>query len=204
MASPRCHLLVLLLLQLMLLLFHPVKSHDEEETLLRDINKYRASLNLSPLTENKDADCIAEQVADQFEKQPCSNTTGANSAPGAEIQLANYPAILHQCHLNTINTKDVAIIPACVPNLVPTLVLSNFTGSHYSRYLKDSKYTEAGISAEDDWIVVVLTTNAPVAAAGTAVGGNSVPRNPTNSASKAGPSSHLLSLFLVLVLVLFS
>lgn len=52
-------------------------------------------------------------------------------------------------------------MPACVPNLVPSLVLSNFTGSLYSDSLNDTKYTGIGIGSEDNWIVVVLTTNTP-------------------------------------------
>ncbi|OIV95011.1 hypothetical protein TanjilG_22208 [Lupinus angustifolius] len=50
-------------------------------------------------------------------------------------------------------------MPACVPGLTPTIVLSNFTKSLYSANLNDSKYTGIGIGKEDNWIVVVLTTN---------------------------------------------
>ena len=50
-------------------------------------------------------------------------------------------------------------MPACVPGLVPSLVLDNFTHSLYSGNLNDSKYTGIGIGSEDNWIVVVLTTN---------------------------------------------
>lgn len=52
-------------------------------------------------------------------------------------------------------------MPACVPNLVPSLVLSNFTKSLYSGHLNDTKFTGVGIGSEDNWIVVVLSTNTP-------------------------------------------
>lgn len=51
-------------------------------------------------------------------------------------------------------------MPACVPNLVPSLVLANFTESQYSDFLNDTKFTGAGIGSEDNW-VVVLCTNTP-------------------------------------------
>lgn len=53
------------------------------------------------------------------------------------------------------------IMPACVPRLESSLVLTNFTKSQYSLSLNDSKFTGIGIGKEDDWIVVVLTTNTP-------------------------------------------
>lgn len=52
-------------------------------------------------------------------------------------------------------------MPACVPGLVPSLVLTNFTESLYSDSLNDTKYTGIGVGSKGDWIVVVLTTNTP-------------------------------------------
>ncbi|CAL1411413.1 unnamed protein product [Linum trigynum] len=52
-------------------------------------------------------------------------------------------------------------MPACIPNLDPTLVLSNFTLSQYSDSLNDTKYTGVGIGSEGNWMVVVLTTSTP-------------------------------------------
>lgn len=49
-------------------------------------------------------------------------------------------------------------MPACVPNLEPSLVLTNFTKSQYSGSLNDTKFTGAGIGSSGDWIVVVLST----------------------------------------------
>ncbi|KAK6913894.1 hypothetical protein RJ641_021215 [Dillenia turbinata] len=159
MASARLHFLFQLLLLFILLINHSVKCDDEEENLFQGINSYRTSLNLSSLTKNDNAACLAEEVADQFKKQPCTNTTGSNTVPGTEPQFSNYPDLLDKCHLNITNTRDGVILPACVPNLDPSLVLSNFTESLYSGYLNDSTYTGAGIGSEDNWIVVILSTN---------------------------------------------
>ncbi|KAH9605603.1 hypothetical protein KSS87_018738 [Heliosperma pusillum] len=148
-----------LLLQATFLINHQVKSHDEEDNLLQGINKYRASLNLTILTKNENAACFAGQIADQFKGQACSNTTGSNTVPGNEPQFPNYPDLLAHCHLNMSNTQDSEVMPACVPNLDPTLVLTNFTQSQYAASLNDTKYTGIGIESEGDWIVVVLSSN---------------------------------------------
>lgn len=113
------------------------------------------------LTKNKNADCLADKIADQFKNQPCTNTTGANTVPGTEPQFSNYPNLLAKCNLAISNTRDGTVLPACVPGLVPSLVLSNFTQSLYSENLNDTKYTGIGIGSEDNWIVVVLTTDTP-------------------------------------------
>ncbi|CAL0332095.1 unnamed protein product [Lupinus luteus] len=148
------------LLSFILFFNQPLSVHcDEEEDLLQGINKYRSSINLTSLTENKNADCLAGEIADELKGQPCTNTTGANTVPGTEPQFSNYPVLLSKCQLNISNTRDGSIMPACVPGLTPNIVLSNFTQSLYSANLNDSKYTGIGIGAEDNWIVVVLTTN---------------------------------------------
>jgi len=134
---------------------------DEEDDLYQQINDYRKSLNLTSLTKNENANCFADEIADQFKNQPCTNTTGANTVPGTEPQLSNYPNLLNKCHLNVSNTRDGAVMPACVPGLVPSVVLTNFTQSLYSGNLNDSKFTGIGIGSEDNWIVVVLTTSTP-------------------------------------------
>lgn len=134
---------------------------DEEDSLLQGINQYRAALNLTSLTKNERAECLASEVADQFKNQPCTNSTGANTVPGTEPQYANFPNLLSKCHLNVTTTRDGQIMPACIPNLESGLVLTNFTKSQYSKYLNDTKFTGVGIGSEDNWIVVVLTTNTP-------------------------------------------
>ncbi|PKI37458.1 hypothetical protein CRG98_042155 [Punica granatum] len=118
-------------------------------------------MNLTTLTKNDNAECLADALADQFKNQPCTNATGANTVPGTEAQLPAYPTLLEKCHLNVSNTRDGSVMPACVPNLVPSLVLSNFTQSQYSGNLNDTKYTGIGIGSENDWIVVILTTSTP-------------------------------------------
>ncbi|KAI4317775.1 hypothetical protein L6164_025618 [Bauhinia variegata] len=160
MALPNFSLLSVLLLSSILLLNQPVKcADDEEDNLYQGINKYRASLNLTALTKNENAECFADEIADQFKDQPCTNTTGANTVPGTEPLFSNYPDLLKKCHLNISNTKDGSVMPACVPGLDPSLVLANFTQSLYSGYLNDTKYTGVGIGSEGNWIVAVVTTN---------------------------------------------
>ncbi|KAJ7980092.1 Glycoprotein membrane GPI-anchored protein [Quillaja saponaria] len=162
MASTKFSLLLPLLLSSILLMNHLVNcDEDEEDNLLQGINKYRASFNLKALTKNDNAKCLADELSEQFKKQPCTNTTGANTIPGTEPQFANYPNLLAKCHLNVSNTRDGVVMPACIPSLVPSLVLTNFTQSRYSDNLNDTKFTGVGIGSEDNWIVVVLTTNTP-------------------------------------------
>ncbi|XP_043722401.1 uncharacterized GPI-anchored protein At5g19250-like [Telopea speciosissima] len=175
-------------------LSHPIRATDEKGQLLQDLNKYRASLNLSTLKENKNADCFADQMAQQYKSQPCTNTTGSDTVPGTETQFSNYPDLLANCNLNTTDTRDGMVMPACVPNLDPSLVLSNYTESQYNGYLNDSKYTEAGISSEGNWVVVVLTTDTS--------GGNFAPE--TSLAPKIGVTCTSLSLLLGFFLVLVS
>lgn len=153
---------------------------DEEDVLFQGVNKYRASLNLTSLTKNDNANCLAEEVADQFKSQPCTNSTGANTVPGTEPNFSNYPDLLTKCHLNISDTRDGMIMPVCVPGLVPSIVLSNFTQSLYSQSLNDSKYTGIGIGSEDNWIIAILTTNTP---GGSFVTGTS---NGANFISKIG------------------
>lgn len=50
-------------------------------------------------------------------------------------------------------------MPACVPGLVPAVVLTNYTKSQYNRFLNDSQYSGVGIANEGDWVVVVLSTS---------------------------------------------
>ncbi|KAB5537598.1 hypothetical protein DKX38_015131 [Salix brachista] len=162
MASSRFFLLFPLFVSFLLcIIFHPVLCDDEEDGLLRSINSYRTSLNRTVLTKNDNAECLAGEIADQFKNQPCTNSTGSNTVPGTETQFPNYPTLLANCHLNVSNTRDGAVLPACVPNLDPSLVLTNFTQTQYSVNLNDSKFTGAGIGSDGNWIVVVLTTNTP-------------------------------------------
>lgn len=160
---------------------------DTSDQLFKGINTYRSSLNLSALTVNKNADCLAEQLAEQFKGQPCSNSTGANTVPGTEPQFPKYPTFLDHCHLNATVTQDGMPMPACVPGLDSALVLANFTKSQYSANLNDSKYVGAGIASEGDWVVVVLTTNTP--------GGSFTTASSAVAISKVSVIGFMLTLF---------
>ncbi|XP_050218349.1 uncharacterized GPI-anchored protein At3g06035-like [Mercurialis annua] len=179
-----------LILSLFLFFTVILVQSDEEDTLFVAINHYRTSLNLTTLTKNENAECLADELADQFKNQPCTNTTGSNTVPGTEQQFPNYESLLAECHLNVSNTRDGQVLPACVPNLDPTLVRTNFTDSLYSGYLNDSKFTGAGIGSDGNWIVVVLTTNAPEGSYMT-----------YNAATKMGFVSYLLLLLGMLLLL---
>lgn len=167
-----------------------IRLSDEEDNLLQGINQYRTSLNLTALTKSDRAECLADEVADQFSNQPCTNSTGSNTVPGTEPQYGDFPNILRKCHLNVTTTRDGQIMPACVPNLQPDLVLSNFTLSQYSRYLNDTQYTGIGIGSDENWVVVVLTTSTPQ-------GDYSQGSNSDNGASSR---SHLTLIHAVLLL----
>ncbi|KAG9457950.1 hypothetical protein H6P81_002458 [Aristolochia fimbriata] len=184
---------VLLLLGALLLLSLSVRSDDEEEKVLTGINSYRAALNLSALTENDNAECLADQIAEEFKNQPCTNSSGANTVPGTEDQFPNYPKYLSHCHLNITNTRDGVIMPVCVPGLASSAVLANYTQSQYNKFLNDSQYTGAGIASEDDWMVVVLSTSTPA--------GSFVKADSSDSVRAAGWGLGLLSLVVVAMMV---
>ncbi|CAI9776310.1 unnamed protein product [Fraxinus pennsylvanica] len=183
-------LLRFLLLSLLLHTILFVICDDEEDNLLREINSYRATLNLTALAKNDKAECLADEMADQFKNQPCTNSTGSNTVPGTEPRFSGYPNLLSKCDLNVTVTRDGQILPACVPGLVSSLVVSNFTKSQYSGYLNDTKYTGVGIGSEKDWIVVVLTTSTPE-------GSFTPDNNSANLLSKFGAFSHALFIFII-------
>ncbi|OWM62945.1 uncharacterized GPI-anchored protein At5g19250-like [Punica granatum] len=148
-----------LLVPAILLLPHPVACDEDRDNLLQGINSYRTSLNLLPLAKNDRAGCLADGIADQLEDHPCVATTTANAIPGTGPQLSNYPNLLSKCGIHINNTRDGVILPVCVHNRVPTLVLTNYTRTGYAGYLNDSRFTGAGIGVEDNWIVVILATS---------------------------------------------
>jgi len=130
-------------------------------TLLEDINKFRQERKLPVLTENENAACLAEQIAEQFKGQSCNNATGEDTVPGNEPQFSNYPQLLDSCHLNISNTKDGVILPDCVPDSNPAIAFNNYTvvTSQYFQYVNDTKFVSAGVALEDSWFVLVLATN---------------------------------------------
>ncbi|KAG5033033.1 hypothetical protein JHK85_017015 [Glycine max] len=80
-----------------------------------------AGTSALPNSRNHNADCLAEKLANQFKKQPCASTTGANTVPGTEPQFSNYSDLLSKCHLPISNTRDGNVMPAYVPGLLPSL-----------------------------------------------------------------------------------
>ncbi|KAI3448628.1 hypothetical protein Pfo_005293 [Paulownia fortunei] len=148
--------ILLLVHAILLLLSVPVHSDDEEDHLLQGINSFRQSSNVPALAKHDNANCVADEIANQLEDKHCTS----NTAPPTQSQLiSNYPSVLKKCNIDVNTTRDGMILPVCVPHRVATLVLTNYTESQNSRYLNDSRFTGAGIGTEDDWTVLVLTTS---------------------------------------------
>lgn len=133
---------------------------EDEDNLLQGINSYRNSLNRPALIKNEKADCLADEIANELEDEPCTSpTNGATIKPSSTTQLPDIPKHFKKCKIDVNTTVDGIILPVCVPKLVPTLVLTNYTRTANAKYINSSKYTVAGFGAEDDWMVTVLGTN---------------------------------------------
>ncbi|KAM3752713.1 hypothetical protein ACB098_03G040200 [Castanea mollissima] len=153
-------LFLFVLFHAVVLLSHPVFCDEDEDNLLQGINSYRNSLNRPALIKNDKADCLADEVADELEDEPCTSpTNGATIKPSSTTQLPDLPKHFKKCKIDVNTTVDGIILPVCVPKLVPTLVLTNYTRTANAKYINSSKYTVAGFGAEDDWMVTVLGTN---------------------------------------------
>ncbi|XP_031399645.1 uncharacterized GPI-anchored protein At3g06035-like isoform X1 [Punica granatum] len=142
--------------------FALVRSNEkeEEDDLLQGINSYRKSLNLLPLAQNDRAGCLADEIAERLQNHPCSTSTyGINLVPGTGPQSTDYLQLLSKCDIGVNHMGDGVILPVCVQDLVPSLVLANYTQSQYARYLNDLNYTGAGFGSDGDWMVVVLSTD---------------------------------------------
>lgn len=138
----------------------------EEDIVLQGLNRYRTSSGLPAFANNEKASCLADKIAERvLENQPCS--ANANS-----IQLSNYPDFLQYCGVDVTHVRDGLVLPVCVPKLVPNLVLADYTKTQRANYIKDLKFTGAGIASEDNWMVVVLSTNNPEGSV-TDIGGSS-------------------------------
>lgn len=162
---------MVLLLSLVLLLSVPASSDDEKDRLLQGINSYRQSKSLAPLQKHDKAGCLAEEIAEKLEDRPCP--TGGTPMPPP--QLATYRDQVDKCKIDINTTADGVVLPVCVPKRVSTLVLTNYTQSSHARYLNSSRYNGVGVGMEEDWTVLVLTTNTPggTFAAGEHPGANS-------------------------------
>ncbi|CAI9768991.1 unnamed protein product [Fraxinus pennsylvanica] len=156
MASSWTRFAIVLLLHVILLMqLLPVHSDDADDHLLQGINSFRQSANVPPLAKHDNANCVAEEIADELEDQPCASNTASNT------QLGNYQSLMKKCNIDINTTTDGVILPVCVHDRVAPLVLTNYTLSQNSRYLNNSRYTGVGMGHEDDWTVLVLTTNTP-------------------------------------------
>ncbi|GMG99711.1 hypothetical protein Nepgr_001551 [Nepenthes gracilis] len=139
-----------------------VCADDVEDHLLQGLNSHRTSANLPALVKHKNAGCLADEFADELEDRPCTPASAASVVPGSgSQQFSDYPELLRKCGINASTTAQGVILPVCVPDLVPTLLLTNYTHTSYARYINNSKFTGAGIGSEDDWVVVVLATSTP-------------------------------------------
>ena len=85
-------------------------------------------------------------------------TSALLQAPGLMSQNLT-SSCMHKCDIKDKHAVDGIILPVCVPRLDPIVVFSNYTKSQYAKYLKNSNYIGAGIASEDNWMVVVLSTN---------------------------------------------
>ncbi|KAL9320288.1 hypothetical protein ACSQ67_012127 [Phaseolus vulgaris] len=149
---------------LLLLVFSiPVLCNDKEDSVFNGINSYRQTQKLAPLTEVSKAKCLADEVAEDIEKMPCENVNQfypSTVSGGGNVNIPNLRKHIEKCHINISTTSDGVILPVCVFKLEPTIVLSNYTHSdRYAQFLNNSKYTGAGLGSENDWMVLVLTTN---------------------------------------------
>lgn len=133
---------------------------------MKGINSYRETRNLPPLNRVVKAYCLADEVAEEIEDTPCENvnryypTTGVSGGSGNNMRIPNLQKHIDKCDININTTSDGVILPVCVAKLEPTVVLSNYTHSDtYAQFLNNSKYTGVGLGSEDDWMVLVLTTN---------------------------------------------
>ena len=125
---------------------------------MEDIDNYRTSL--TTLNSVNKADCLPNEITDNLEDQPCENVDDYFSPPGNKSNSPNMPKLAKKCDININTTTDGVIMPVCVPNLDRNAVLSNYTKSNrYAKYVNSSKYTMVGVGSENDWMVLILSTN---------------------------------------------
>nr|GLL30353.1 uncharacterized GPI-anchored protein At5g19250-like [Ipomoea trifida] len=142
------------MLSLKLKCFHlGIALHEEEYHFFKvSTYNYRQSKSLSGLVKHDKANCLAGEIADELCPRP-----GASSNPPRGANLQKH---MDKCGIDGSTTKDDMVLSACVRKRVPTPVPTNYTQSlQNAKYLNDSKYTGVGIGTEDDWTVLVLTTN---------------------------------------------
>ncbi|XP_015968571.1 uncharacterized GPI-anchored protein At5g19250 [Arachis duranensis] len=156
---------LLFLLPNLLLLYTPAHSSDkEEESVLKGINSFRQTQNLPTLNKVKKANCLADEIAEEIEDEPCENVNqfypSTRTGAASSANIPNLQKHVDKCDIDINTTTDGVILPVCVSKLEPTVVLSNYTHSdRYARFLNNSRFTGVGLGSEDDWMVLVLTTN---------------------------------------------
>ncbi|XP_058738583.1 uncharacterized GPI-anchored protein At5g19250-like [Vicia villosa] len=164
MACVNLNLLFLASLCTFLFLSNPAHCSDKVDSVLKGLNSYRQTKNVAPLNKNDKASCLADEVAEEIQHTPCekANQYYPTSGPGGNMRIPNLLKHTDKCDINVNSTTDGVILPVCVPKLEPTVVLSNYThNDNYAKFLNNSKYTGVGLNSEDDWMVLVLTTNTP-------------------------------------------
>ncbi|XP_062006184.1 uncharacterized GPI-anchored protein At5g19250-like [Rosa rugosa] len=160
MAFSKLSLFAFVLVHAFLLHSSPVYCNEEEDDLFEELNSFRGSLNLTAFTENEKADCIADEISDELEDELCSRAAEYQIKPGNGPQFPSFTKSLTKCDIDNSTTTDGIILPVCVRNLDPDLVRTNYTDTKFAHFLNDSKYTGAGLGSKDDWMIVVLTTDA--------------------------------------------
>ncbi|XP_075660125.1 putative GPI-anchored protein At5g19250 [Castanea sativa] len=152
--------LVLLVLHVVQLQGNAMSDCDAQTYLWDDLNGYRRSLHLNNFTDNSNAACLANKIAGQLKKKgTCENAFNHSSTPGTKPNVTDFDKLLHKCDIKDKHAVGGIILPVCVPRLDPIVVFSNYTKSQYAKYLNNSNYTGAGIASENNWMVVVLSTN---------------------------------------------
>lgn len=153
----------LYLLIVSVLVFHLLPSPvvcDDDDDVLHDINIYRQVLNLPVLDERVKASCLAEEIAEDLEDKKCDEFRNYYPLPGSTSKFPNFQKSVKKCKINVNTTKEGVIMPLCVPKLNTDDLFSNYTKYHrYTKYLNNSKYKIAGIGSENDWMVLIVSTN---------------------------------------------
>ncbi|OAY44095.1 uncharacterized GPI-anchored protein At3g06035 [Manihot esculenta] len=129
---------------------------DDDDDLLKCLNCHRAFLDLPTFTKNTKAECLADEVAKNLEKKSCEEAKDSNP-----YELDKHPELLSKCDINVSHTKDGVVLPVCVPKLDLIAVFTNYTRTYFAKYINDSKFAEAGVASNGDWMVVALSTNTP-------------------------------------------
>ncbi|KAK2403064.1 putative GPI-anchored protein [Trifolium repens] len=133
---------------------------EKETDLLHDINTYRKVLNLPVLEKANKPSCLANKIANNLEDKQCLDFHNYYPSPGSNPKIPNFQKSVEKCKININTTKDGVIMPVCVPKLDQDNLFSNYTKySHFTKYLNNSKYTIAGVGSEDDWMVLIISTN---------------------------------------------